>query len=78
MLAVPVLVVRGILKVSWPGNWGAHFPALWVGHFPCMCSRTSILMLLKTGNLSLPKKLILSETENTKVLGICGIWGCKC
>lgn len=68
VLAVPVLAVRGILRVSWPGNRGAHFPALWVGPFPCVCSRTSVFTLFKTGDLSLPRKLILSGIENTKVL----------
>lgn len=67
MLAVPVLVVRGTLRVSWAGNWDAPFPALWVGPFPCMCSMASIFMVFKIGDLSLPKELILSDTENRKV-----------
>lgn len=54
MLVVPVLVVKGILRVSWPGNWVAHFPPLWVGPFPCMCSAASIFVLFKIGGLSLP------------------------
>lgn len=36
-----------------------------------MCSTTSIFMLLfKTGDLSLPKKRILFEIENTRILVI--------
>lgn len=32
-----------------------------------MCSITSIFVLVKIGDLSLPKELILSEIENTNI-----------